>query len=492
MNDLVRIAGRLIVLAALAATGVGPALAATAGVFQFVAGDVRVILALGSERPAAKGAPISVGDTISTAKASMAQIKMGDGAIVVVQPESRLTIAEFRYNNKEDGTEKVVFRLEEGGFRSVTGAIGHLNKGNYLIETPIAHIGVRGTDHESYYFPVPRSGNGEPARAGLYNKVNVGLTYIRTQSGEVVIGPNQVGYAASARDVPQLLTAMPGFFNRAIEPKSIRGSSPAGGGGPQVAASQGGASAPQVIQTVTTTDGVPLSAGSSTESSGSSGTPAGSTGSVVGYTTRAGAGASLGQSGVNLGVSPNGATLANTGGDPAFGVNWGSWQGGLATVGGVATDGATHFATSTNLTSSAQLGSLGSTLMSATYSYAGGPAPTNSAGTQGTINSLSVGVDFSKQTITSYSVSATINATPTVAATAWNASGSGSIANFTGASGIAINGSCSGCSSGGPGGPAANGTAHGAFVGNEAQKMITSFGLKSGTQAMSGVGYLTR
>src|ERR1700693_5413040 len=104
VDKLTRIAGRFIVVAALAATGVGQALAAPAGVFQFVVGDVRVILEGGSERPAAKAAPISVRDTISTAKASMAQIKMGDGAIVVVQPESRLTIAEFRYNDKEDGT----------------------------------------------------------------------------------------------------------------------------------------------------------------------------------------------------------------------------------------------------------------------------------------------------------------------------------------------------------------------------------------------------
>lgn len=230
MSAVINRSSGLLAVFALLGVWAGQALASTAGVFQFVAGDVRVVLAEGSERPAAKGSPISVGDTVATARASVAQIKMGDGAIIVVQPDSRLTVAEYRYAGKEDGTEKVQFRLEQGGFRSVTGAIGHTNKGNYLIETPIAHIGVRGTDHESWYFPAPVSLNGVSTEAGLYNKVNVGLTYIQTPSGEVAIAPNQVGYAASALDQPHLLGAMPGFFNGSFEPRSAQR------GGPQVAA----------------------------------------------------------------------------------------------------------------------------------------------------------------------------------------------------------------------------------------------------------------
>jgi hypothetical protein len=162
---------RILASIALAAAWAGQAAAATAGAFQFVAGEVRVILAAGSERPASKGSPVDVGDTIATAKNGMAQIKMGDGAIVVVQPESRVTVAEYHYTGAEDGTERVQFRLEQGGIRALTGAIGHTHKSNYSIETPIAHIGVRGTDHESYYFPAGRDAGVAP---GVYNKVNTG------------------------------------------------------------------------------------------------------------------------------------------------------------------------------------------------------------------------------------------------------------------------------------------------------------------------------
>ena len=157
-GDFAVLASRLALFLMLAAVCAGQAIATTAGVFQFVVGDVQVVLAAGSERPARKGSLVNVGDTIATARASVAQIKMGDGAIVVVQPESRLTVAEFHYIGNLDGTERVQFRLEQGGIRSVTGAIGHGHPDSYLIETPMAHIGVRGTDHETYYFPAPSDG----------------------------------------------------------------------------------------------------------------------------------------------------------------------------------------------------------------------------------------------------------------------------------------------------------------------------------------------
>lgn len=481
MNGIRRSSSAAAILA-LALGLAGETQAITAGVFQFVAGNVRVTLAEGGERTAIKGSPVGVGDTIATAPDGTAQIKMGDGAIVVVQPRSRVTVAAFHYAGREDGSENVRFRLDEGGFRTVTGAIGRTHKNNYLIETPIAHIGVRGTDHESYYFPASR---GQSDGAGVYNKVNTGLTYIRTRSGEVVIGPNQVGYAASAQDAPHLLPAIPNFFNRAVEPREARRGPVNGEAPPQVAtaaAGQGNGLTPQVVQVVTTSAG-----GINLSNLDTSVSAAPVSGSVVGYTAQQGGGISRGLSGFNLSIAPNGATLANTGGDAAWGVNWGSWQGGLATVAGNATNGSTHFIDSANLTSAAQLAALPPGLVTATYSYAGGPAPTDSSGTAGTVSSLNVGVNFSTQKITSYAVNAGI------AGNTWSASGSGTFSQFSGASGIPLTGSCTGCTGNGT----ATGKANGAFVGSAAERMITSFGLKTGggpggNQAISGVGYLSR
>jgi hypothetical protein len=454
MRKASRFTGLLLFSAYLVGAWSSQALASTAGVFQFVAGDVRVVLAEGSERPAAKGSPISVGDTVTTAKASTAQIKMGDGAIIVVQPESKLTVAEFSYAGKEDGTERVQFRLQQGGFRSVTGAIGHTNKGNYMIETPIAHIGVRGTDHESWYFPSSVSADGVSTDAGLYNKVNVGLTYIQTTSGEVVIGPNQVGYASTALDRPHLLDAMPGFFNRSFQPRAVRSG---------------------------------VQAMSTAAAQGSAASPTGTSGSLAGYTAPRGKeGVSFGETAVNPAISPNGATLVNAGSDSTLGVNWGTWQGGLATVNGRATRGDTHFIQTSNLTTAAQLAALPPQVVTATYNYVSGSGGVSgTASPTGTINTLSVGINLTTQTITNYAVNATVGAQN------WNASGSGSFTQYQGSSGISIDGKCSGCVPG-QGAPTAHGTATGAFVGSQAEGMITSFGMKAANQSMSGVGALSR
>jgi len=455
-----------------------------AGVFQFVVGEVQVRSANGAAKPARKGTPLSVGETVLSERSGTAQIKMGDGAVVVVQPGTRVTVVEFRYEGREDGTERVRYRLEQGGFRAITGAIGRSHKDNYLIETPIAQMGVRGTDHESYYFAAPQPSNGGMVQPGVYNKVNVGLVFIRTEAGEVVVAPNQVGYAASAREVPSLLAGIPGFFNRTVGPQSraaLRLS------GPDAAIADH--ASPKVTQDVVTTSGIRLSGGPGSAGSGSSagsgaGAGIGGTGSVVGFDAGGGAGAM--RSGVNLAVAANGAPLANAGGDAALGVDWGTWTGGLATVAGNATNGGTHFMNSTQLTSAAQLAAMPAMMVTATYGNPAGPAPTNQAGAQGTINSLSVGVNFGTQQITGYNLNATVGAAN------WTAGGSGSFAQFGGAAGIPLSGNCSGCPGGGGGAPAAAGTAHGLFVGGAAEKLMTSFGLKAANQSISGTALLAR
>ncbi len=456
----------------LGAAFVNPALGQTAGVIQFVAGDVQLVQPDGRERPARKGVAVNVGDTLSTAKGAMAQLKMGDGAVVVVVPESRVTVAEFHYAGVEDGNEKVRYRLEQGGFRAVTGAIGRTHKKNYLIETPIAHMGVRGTDHETYYFPVTGPVSGEDAKPGAYNKVNTGKTFIRTGAGEVEIEPNQVGFVASASDVPVILPSVPGFFNRSIAPRSAR---------PAVSPAPESNQVAKVEQTVDTQEGVnlvnPVNGRGPQIEAGTG------DGRLVAFAIQPGNGAArFGRSGNGLTVAENGVVPV-TGSGP-FGVNWKSWAGGLVTVGGSATAGTTHMIESSQLTSAAQLAAMPAAMVTASYGYVSGPAPTNGIGTPGAIKALNVDVNFSTQQITNYSLQASALAD-------WKASGSGSIASFTGATGIALSGSCSGCNPG-KGSPTASGAAHGAFVGAAAEGMITSFGLTAAGKSISGAAYLAR
>jgi len=191
-----------------------------AGRFQFVGGDVRVIDAAGRERAPKKGDDLHEGDTIVTAPSASAQVLMTDKGLLAVRPDTRLKIDTFKYAGKEDGSERGFFSLLRGGFRAITGAVGNLNKQNYVIQTPAATIGIRGTDHEPMYIAPPLPGEKPLGPPGAYDKVNVGAAFIRTGQGTANVGPNQVGYAAGGNAAPTVLTTLPAFYKATPAPET--------------------------------------------------------------------------------------------------------------------------------------------------------------------------------------------------------------------------------------------------------------------------------
>ena len=167
----------------------------------------------GRSRPLAKGAQVCVGETIATSDSSVVQIRMLDTGFISVRPDTKLRIDTFAFNGKEDGTERSALYLMQGAFRAVTGLIGHLNKDHYVIDTPSATIGIRGTDHEPMFIPAPAPGQAATGEPGTYDKVNRGGVYIRTAAGSVDVRPNEVGYAPVGQNVPPvILREIPRFY----------------------------------------------------------------------------------------------------------------------------------------------------------------------------------------------------------------------------------------------------------------------------------------
>jgi len=168
------------------------------GTVQFALGDVRIIGPNGVSRAGVKGALINEGDSVTVGPAASAQLKMVDGGLLAIRPDTQMKFDEYKFSGREDGTERSVMSLLRGGFRSITGAIGRINKNNYRVNTPTATIGIRGTDKEVIVVLPPLPGVALAAAAaapGTYAKVNVGAAFIRTQVSTVNIAPNQVGFA---------------------------------------------------------------------------------------------------------------------------------------------------------------------------------------------------------------------------------------------------------------------------------------------------------
>lgn len=177
--------------------------AGIAGNVQFANGNVQLINAAGQSHALRKGDAINESDTVATEKSSSAQIRMRDGGLIAVRPDSRLKFESFAYSGEQDGTEKSFFSLLRGGMRAITGLIGQLHKSNYRINTPTTTIGIRGTDHEIYVV-VQGSALAATVPVGTYNKVNAGGTVMTTAAGALNIQPNQMGFAAANNQMPQL------------------------------------------------------------------------------------------------------------------------------------------------------------------------------------------------------------------------------------------------------------------------------------------------
>lgn len=215
---------------AVLALHAGAALADAAGQAQFVNGEVRLIDATGSARALRKGDAVNEGDTIDSSKEASAQIRMRDGGFIAVRPDTKLKFDSFKFKGKEDGTENSFFSLFKGGFRAVTGLIGRINKQNYRVTTPVATIGIRGTDHESFYAPVSLPG----VLAGAYSKVNIGETSLATEAGTISVKPNQMGFAGGLNQPPTLQPLNTNIFTVAPAPaKEVKKEDKEGAGGEQ-------------------------------------------------------------------------------------------------------------------------------------------------------------------------------------------------------------------------------------------------------------------
>lgn len=177
--------------------------AGIAGHVQFVNGQVQVTDSSGQIRNLQKRDAVHESDTVITARESSAQIRMEDGGMIAVRPDSRLKFDSFVFTGVEDGKERAFFSLIRGGFRAITGMIGQKNKASYRIATAASTIGIRGTDHETYVV-VPGSELAAIAPVGTYNKVNAGETVITTEKGTIHVHPNQMGFAAASGEMPQL------------------------------------------------------------------------------------------------------------------------------------------------------------------------------------------------------------------------------------------------------------------------------------------------
>jgi len=100
----------------------------------------------GSREPLQRGAAIHVGDRIETAANGHVHMRFVDNAAVSVRPDSVLQVQAYRYDANHPKANEVRLLVEKGTTRSISGAATDADKTRFRLNTPIAAIGIRGTD----------------------------------------------------------------------------------------------------------------------------------------------------------------------------------------------------------------------------------------------------------------------------------------------------------------------------------------------------------
>lgn len=162
-----------------------------AGTVEFASGAASISSTTGQTRNAARGALVMAGDTIETTDGRI-QLRMVDGAYISLQPQTLLRLDQYASATSGINEQQGFLGLLRGGLRTVTGAIGRVNRANYRLATPTATIGIRGTE-----FAVT-------ADNGTRVNVTGGTVALCNDGGCLDVGAGQSGFAPDLQSRPTL------------------------------------------------------------------------------------------------------------------------------------------------------------------------------------------------------------------------------------------------------------------------------------------------
>lgn len=123
-----------------------------AAVVHFATGYVAATAAGQSARPLARDDAIYAGDRVDTADNGRVQMRFTDGGLVALMPNSTFAVDDYLYEAADDDA-RLVFGLLKGGLRTMTGAIGKVKHDQYELKTPVATLGIRGTEYTAVLRP---------------------------------------------------------------------------------------------------------------------------------------------------------------------------------------------------------------------------------------------------------------------------------------------------------------------------------------------------
>jgi hypothetical protein len=162
-----------------------------------------------SPRALQRRSPLYEHDSVITTKDGSGEISFVDGSVVSLNPDSEFKVDSYKYKKSAPAEDKSVMTLVKGGFRTITGAIPKDNPDAYKINTPVATIGVRGTQYATVLSPTK----------GLLLKIEKGVIDVTNGAGKIELSKcdhgsgsnncNEFGVVSSFNIAPSTTSVMP-------------------------------------------------------------------------------------------------------------------------------------------------------------------------------------------------------------------------------------------------------------------------------------------
>src|SRR5262245_13507899 len=116
------------------------------GYVHEVAGNVFGQVGSGQSARVEKGQTLPAGSSVTTEQKSYAVLKFEDGTVVLLKENTTFQVQAYSFNPKAPESSNAVFNLVRGGLRLVTGLVTARNRDALRVATPLATMGIRGTD----------------------------------------------------------------------------------------------------------------------------------------------------------------------------------------------------------------------------------------------------------------------------------------------------------------------------------------------------------
>ncbi len=260
-GDFMHFVRFLVFAMAALAPMLGYAQSAPAGTITLLNGQAQVSGTAAPAHALNKGDSVYGGDIVETGAGSYALIRFSDQGSVLLRPRSRFQIEQYQYAaaapapaqrealaplqaSAGSSGDSSFFRLLKGGLRAVSGLIAHADYSRYRMSSPVATMGIRGTDYElalceDACLSDPTVLNalppGKTPAGGVVSGVNEGQIVATSYTGNsLTLGPGQ--YAITLADGSQyLLNGIPAFLNSS----TVAGGTAAGGAAAAASAANG-------------------------------------------------------------------------------------------------------------------------------------------------------------------------------------------------------------------------------------------------------------